>query len=54
MLKLGDGGEGGITYDFNPLSSLITFCQEIIVEPVAVERRLLHPITAAAEQNSLQ
>ena len=31
MLKLGDGGEGGITYDFNPLSSLITFCQEIIM-----------------------
>ena len=30
------------------------FCQEIIVEPGAVERRLLHPITAAAEQNSLQ
>ena len=31
MLKLGDGGEGGITSVFNPLSSLITFCQEIIV-----------------------
>ena len=32
MLKLGDdGGGGGITSDFNPLSSLITFCQEIIV-----------------------
>ena len=31
MLKLGDGGGGGITSDFNPLSSWITFCQEFLV-----------------------